>query len=129
MIFKIFTQFKKIFPILVKLYVPIIILLSGVIFVSLTIGIPLGNFTRDPAAVAKYHPAIGIVSNIGILYWCATASICFFCFAVLRNLEKQREFQRFILSSGLITSLLLVDDFFLLHENYLQLNIPESVFF
>jgi hypothetical protein len=34
--------------------------------------------TNDTAAIARIHPIAGILSNLGVLLWCASASICLF---------------------------------------------------
>lgn len=61
-------------------------------------------------------PFIGIVSNLGVLLWCATAAICFFCFSLLRRTSANRG-ASFFLFTGALTLALLLDDFFLLHEH------------
>lgn len=72
-------------------------------------------FTRDPGASYDFHPITGIVSNIGILFWCSTAAICLFCSAMLyKNGNIKR--RKFLMFSGLLTLMLLLDDFFMLHE-------------
>ncbi|MDJ1180304.1 hypothetical protein PJF56_15675 [Roseofilum sp. BLCC_M91] len=81
-----------------------------------------GYLTRDPSAILEAPFYIGIISNIGILMWCASTSICFFTFAITRN-HSTPMMSSFLLGSGAINCLLLFDDFFLLHEevfpNYL----------
>ncbi len=77
MILKLYAQLRTLFPMLVKLYTPIVILVLLVVFLSFKTGIPIDKFTGDPAAIAGINPFIGVVSNIGILFWCASASIEF----------------------------------------------------
>ena len=81
--------------------------------------------TRDAAALAQIPPLWGIVSNLGILLWCAAASIGFFTAAALRSNGPSDAF-RFLLFSSLLTAYLLFDDFFQFHENlavhYIGLN-------
>lgn len=85
--------------------------------------------TRDPAAITKTSPLIGVVSNIGVFLWIICASLCFFSFSLLNNKPFNKEFSSFFLLSGYLTSLLLLDDFFMLHELYFprKLNIPEEL--
>ncbi len=113
-------QVRKLFLLLIKLYIPILILIVIVAFFSSKTGIPVENFTKDPAAIAGINPFFGIISNIGILLWCASVSICFFSFAVLqknRIKKKSKEvFLPFLLFSGIITLIILFDDLFLFHE-------------
>jgi hypothetical protein len=72
--------------------------------------------TRDVTAIAKIHPLSGILSNLGILLWCASASICAFAAMTLRDVEPRDTFW-FLLSSALLSAYLLFDDFFLFHEH------------
>ncbi len=72
--------------------------------------------TRDAAALAHIPPLWGIVSNIGILLWCAAASIGLFAAVTIRGTGQSDAF-RFLLFSSLLTVYLLFDDFFQFHEN------------
>ncbi len=127
MISKLYTQLRTVFPILVKLYTPIVILLFLVVFISFKTGIPIKKFTMDPAEIAEINPFMGAVSNIGILFWCASASICFFSFALLQKTRIRGNFSAFFQFSGFITSILLLDDLFLFHERH-HLNSREIIF-
>jgi hypothetical protein len=100
---------------LLILYLPNFALLFLVAIAALGPQITVASLTRDMAATAKVHPLTGVVSNVGILLWCATAAICLFS----SNLLRQRGAHRaagFLLWSGLMTAGLLVDDFFMFHE-------------
>ena len=100
---------------LLVLYVPAFIVLLLVIVTTFARHIPISTMTRDMAAIANVHPLTGAVSNVGILMWCAAAAICFFSASLLREQGARRE-ARFLVWSGLLTTALLVDDFFMLHE-------------
>ena len=56
-----------------------------------------------------------MISNIGILFWGATASICLF---TTFSENVNRESSKFLLLGGLFSGLLCIDDFFLLHDRY-----------
>jgi hypothetical protein len=81
--------------------------------------------TRDIAAIAKIHPLSGFLSNLGILLWCAAASICSFAAMTLRKI-KPRDIFWFLLSSAVLSAYLMFDDLFQFHEElaptYLGLN-------
>ncbi|WP_103664950.1 hypothetical protein [Gracilimonas amylolytica] len=77
------------------------------------------KFTADPITTFDSHPFVGVVSNLGALIWCATASVLFFSYILLKNKLKGRS-ASFLLWSGLLTSLLLFDDLFMFHD-YLAL--------
>lgn len=103
------------FKLLIGLYLPCWLLLLTVFLASRHSGIPLAMFTRDPADITNTSPFLGVVSNICILLWCATAAICFLSFFILKS-RPHRKMASFFLVAGLITSLLMLDDLFLLHE-------------
>ena len=57
-----------------------------------------------------------MISNIGILLWGAAASICFFT-TFLESISS--ESSKLLLLGGILSSLLCIDDFFLLHDRYI----------
>jgi len=77
--------------------------------------IPVSDMTRDMAAIAKVHPLTGVVSNVGILLWCAAAAICLFSASLLRQQGAHRE-AGFLVWAGLMTTGLMLDDLFMFHE-------------
>ena len=100
---------------LLALYLPIFGILFLVAIAARYGHIPVSNLTRDMAAIANVHPLTGVVSNVGILLWCATAAICLFSSSLLRQ-QGARPEAGFLLWAGLVTTGLLVDDFFMFHE-------------
>src|SRR5574337_801026 len=89
-------QYKKLVPTLSIVYV----LTLSILFIVVTI-----------------HQQTKI-SNIGILLWSASAAICLFCSAVLRKDINNRELPLFLLFSGIITSIFLIDDLFFYERIY-----------
>lgn len=97
--------------------------------------VPISLFTRDPTAVLGGAFYVGLISNCGALLWCAAATCCFLGFAVVRHAvddgrdAERIESSRFLLASGAITTLLLLDDLFQLHEEVYRvyLHVPERV--
>ncbi|HEV2122076.1 MAG TPA: hypothetical protein VGW38_04775, partial [Chloroflexota bacterium] len=110
---------KKIPPLiaLISAYLPALILLAAVDAIQLIKGIPAGDFTRDVAAIAGVPFYAGAISTLGILFWGATASICFFTSAVLLALNAGAGPKKFAWWSGILTLILLIDDAFMIHEN------------
>lgn len=81
-----------------------------------------GWLLRDPLFVAATADACcrmyyGLVSNLGVLVWCATAAVCLFAALQLRRRQAGRRVVRFFLLGGLLTGLLLMDDLFFGHES------------
>ena len=116
------SLFKSLPLFLMIIYILLFGLFFSIAIYSMHFDIPVGNFTRDPIAILGGHPFIGVMSNIGILFWSATAAICIFASKIY--LDKT-EFSTFLFFSGLLTLLLLFDDLFQLHEridNYLYVH-------
>ncbi len=121
-------QAKIAAPILLIVYAALLGLLILVFIISRQFDIPIARFTRDPAAIFNAHPFTGVISNIGILFWCSTSAVCFFVSA-LQFKKGNIAAGRFLLFSGLLTSALLFDDLFMFHEYVLPklLHIPQYV--
>ena len=113
-------------------YLLVIILLGAIIILKLFSNIPIGYFTRDPADIMRHSQIfrfsfcedgivnlpfyLGGLSYIGISLWCATMTICFFSFLILRRTAQTIPAPSFFLLAGLISTLLFLDDLFRLHE-------------
>jgi len=100
---------------LAALYLPVLALLFVTVIAARYTHTPVSSLTRDMAAIAHVHPLIGVVSNVGILLWCATAAICLFARGLLRERGRHAE-AGFLMWTGLLTVVLLVDDLFMIHE-------------
>ncbi len=115
---------------LLKLYVPVALIVIAVVGLTIVQQLDIGQFTRDPAALTDSSPFIGLLSSIGVLFWAATAAICYFSALILWQ-QKQHSKALFLLAAGLITSLLLLDDLFMFHEVVfpMYLNFGEKITF
>jgi hypothetical protein len=76
----------------------------------------VGLWTRDPATLTNANPFWGVLSNVGMLFWSATVTLCWFGAGVLRTLKRDRALAHVLVAVGLLTLLLLLDDLFLFHE-------------
>lgn len=126
-----YCQIKTLFSILFTVYIPTLFLFCILIAVKLQTQLPISYFTRDPSAIMEVPFYIGMLSNIGILFWCSSAAICLFSCAILRQPVNYREMQSFFLISGIVIFTLALDDFFLFHESVFPkyLHIPEKVIY
>lgn len=128
---RILDQLRSLLPIMLVVYIPVICLLMGLIVVNRIAGIPIAYFTRDPiTAITDNAPCYaGCVSNLGILIWCATASICVFSGQLLRSRSEDKEWSFFLIISGLATAGIMLDDLFMLHEEVLpdHFGLPQIV--
>ncbi len=95
---------------------PSIILYLAILSVSNFHNIKLSLVVRDLAQTCGYPIGVGMISNIGILFWGAAASICFFT-TFLESIN--RESSKLLLLGAIFSSLLCIDDLFLLHDRYI----------
>jgi len=125
------VQRRAVLSALVAGYLPALVVLGLVVLVRWRWKIPIGDMTRDPAAVMHWPFYIGAVSNLGVLAWCAAATICYYSYALLRKRAEAREMRLLLLFSGIITTVLLFDDLYQFHEVVYPtfLHIPEQVTF
>lgn len=95
--------------------VPAILILIAVATVSILSQISITSFIRDVTAIANIHPLSGILSTLGILLWCVAASVSLFAAFILRYFGQSKIF-KFLFSSSLLSTYLMLDDAFLFHE-------------
>jgi hypothetical protein len=100
------------------------IVIGFVQFFAIYKNIPLENLTQDTVTVLNGAPYIGLLSNLGILVWCAAAAICFFTAYILR--EYTVEDAKFFVSAGLLTTFVMLDDLFLFHDYVYVSWLPHS---
>ncbi len=114
------------------------VVLGSICWLGLMIGIALQPFvsvsliTRDPAAIASHPPYFGALSNIGILLWSASAAVCYLSGILLKIVQpEQLQVRTFFYVFAIFSTLLCLDDTFLLHEEVLPnqllvVRIPEK---
>tara|TARA_Y100001968_G_scaffold284729_1_gene284227 strand:- start:488 stop:1096 length:609 start_codon:yes stop_codon:yes gene_type:complete len=95
---------------------PVFIYLS-ILALSSSFGIESILVIRDLAQTCGYPIGVGLISNLGILIWTASASITLF--TSLSGLIEKREKSNFLFLGGILTCILCIDDFFLLHDRYI----------
>ena len=71
---------------------------------------------RDPVAFLDAPFYTGIVSNVGVLLWCACTAICLFVVPLARRAPHPRYPAGFFGAGAALTAWLLADDGLLLHE-------------
>ena len=123
-----FSRAKSLAPMLIVVYAVLLGLLSLVAILSSVMDVPVSRFTRDPAAITRVSPFVGVISNIGILFWCSTTAVCFLTAAVHFR-KGSATVARFLFAAGLLTLLLLMDDLFMFHERMFPkvLKIPQNL--
>lgn len=96
-------------------FLPSLAILGGAVGLNRALHVPMRVITSDSTTVARTHPLVGVLSNLGILLWCSTAAVCFFVAWSARGRVPERV-SRFLVCSGCLTGYILLDDFFLFHE-------------
>ena len=109
------TQLAGASKTLIYAYSPILVLL---LVIGLQDRVPFHDLTRDPLAIAILPFYYGVVSNVGAIVWAGAASICLFVFFSTSGTVLPKRMRSYLLFSGLLTSMLLLDDLFLLHEQF-----------
>lgn len=117
---KIITQLKEqsrdILLVALLTWLPVVVFLGLIIAISLKLERPITFFFQDFFFITNSPIYTGFVSNIGIIFWSATAGILFFCSVVCYQFRAGRELLWFYTIAGVITVIMLFDDFFLFHE-------------
>jgi hypothetical protein len=112
------THIRSNGKLLLLIYVPILLLFVVIAVVSrLTPGLEMAYFTRDITAIADIPFYAGLVSQVGVILWSATAAVCLFTTLMLRLQKRNLSAQRFLFQAGILTALLLLDDVFLFHDS------------
>lgn len=87
---------------------------------ALWAGLTPTEMLRDPIMVAGGEQSqfyLGLFSNLGVVLWTATAAICLFAGSQLTR-EQNRQGRDLLLYAGTFTLVAMLDDLFMLHENY-----------
>jgi hypothetical protein len=114
-----------------KIFIPPILFLIGMAVLSSVKGVSFDKFSRDPLQILEAKPYIGVISNIGIIFWTATSAILFYSLKISYRQGRSGQQLYFLFWSGLLTTMMLFDDLLMLHDvifpGYLSLD--ERVFY
>lgn len=115
----VFTQLRQLWNLLLFLYILILLMFTALHTISRsTEGVTLSYFTRDISAIGNLPFFAGLVSQIGGLLWSAAVAVCLFTYFVLKKKDQNaRASRQFLLHAAILTGILLLDDFFLFHED------------
>jgi hypothetical protein len=124
-------QSRTLTPLLFLIYTPLLLLLVTLVIANLVTDIPMRWFFIDPVAEFNAPMYIGLVSNFGVLCWGAAASVCLFGGWLSIKSGNHRTNAWFLISAGLISTILMLDDLYLLHEEVLPDHafIPQKLVF
>jgi hypothetical protein len=96
---------------------PLVLLLAVVLIANVTVGLAFEDVMEDPAGLFDFHPLTGVVSQLGILIWWSAAVACLVTAALIAPRGTSAPERSFLLWSGVITAVLVLDDLFLFHED------------
>ncbi|MDB5020564.1 MAG: hypothetical protein JWQ28_1691 [Pedobacter sp.] len=88
-----------------------------IVLVALQPFTPASVLTGDPLIVAKGKFYYGAISSLGSIGWTATSTICLVTYFMLSD-SRDKKTRSFFLFSGLFSVFLLVDDLFMLHDDF-----------
>lgn len=95
-------------------YIPF---LAALAFAALQTDAPIEELTRDIFVTAELPSYTGLISNLGILVWCAATAVCGLGYLLLKDTNETKACQFFI-CAGIFSCVLMLDDFFMFHELY-----------
>ena len=98
--------------------VPAMLFYGIAIEVLSSAGFTLKEIIRDPAQQTGQSSFLGFVSNIGVWLWVCAGTICLFG-AGVGGFSTDKKHKELLILIGLLSLVLAVDDFFLLHDRYL----------
>ena len=123
MLLKRILDVRKIVISMALVVFPALVVLPALLFYAVSVqilsnyGFSLKEILRDPAQQSGLSSFLGFVSNIGVWLWVSSVAIC--CFSLVAGVtEKSRGRIELLVLLAMLSLLLAVDDFFLLHERY-----------
>ncbi len=121
------NQFQALRNVFIFLQIPAVMTLLLVVFLKVRFDISTGDLLRDSNAVSELPPYVGMVSNLGILSWCAAATVCLF--TAWAGWKKGINVESFLLYSGIVSAILMFDDLFMFHDEFFPetLHFPEEL--
>jgi hypothetical protein len=101
--------------------IPGVLLYTIVFLVLKSFGFTTIEIIRDPAQLNESSSFLGLISNLGNAFWISSAAIALFtAFTSGSIFSKPR--RELLILAGLLSLLLGVDDFFMLHDRYIKQN-------
>jgi hypothetical protein len=107
-----------------KVLIPAIIFLGITGWIAVTKDLKFGFFTQDPIQTLNAKPYIGLISNVGIIFWAFTSAVLLFSAQLCRKQGKTNNISSFLFWAGILSLFLLFDDLLMFHETF-----SESIFF
>ena len=124
-------QIKKTSLLLFKAWGLYLIITGLVIGIGrIRFNIPVWYLTKDPNALIEGGDFyFGALSNLGIILWTIAATLCFFSTIYLKRYAPNSSFRLFLFHGGFLTTLLLLDDVYMWHEQMFPVYFGISTYF
>ena len=82
-------------------------------------GFTVMEILRDPAQQTDVSSFLGFLSNMGVWLWVSAAAICFFAYLTNKSITS-KALKKLILIAGILSLVLAIDDFFMIHDRYIN---------
>ncbi len=122
------NDIKNIFNVKKMIRVLLYATIPGLIFYTIAFNIMHTNgyhtmeIIRDFAQLMDESSFLGFLSSIGTWLWVSAAAIAFFGFFTVSS-PKETKHKELLLLLGIFSLLLAIDDFFMIHDRYIDQNI------
>ena len=110
---------KGLVTILKQAIIPALLFYAISLYILRSSGYETMEIIRDTAQITEHSSFLGFLSNIGIWLWICSVAICFFA-ATSRKDQLDKQHRQLLILSGLLSLLLAVDDFFMIHDRYVN---------
>jgi hypothetical protein len=110
---------KKLSSVILFAIIPAGLFYSIALFGLYTSGFEIMEILRDPAQQSGASSLLGFLSSIGIWLWISSGAIAFFA-AFSKNLAATRHQKELLILAGTLSMILAVDDFFMIHDRYVN---------
>lgn len=111
-------QLRTLWRLLFAIYVPVIFLLLGAAALSLLIPhLTIPDLIQDLSSLGHLPFYAGALSQLGLLFWSASTTLCFFIYYCLKKMRNPRqEALNFMLFAGILNGYMMLDDTYMLHD-------------
>jgi hypothetical protein len=97
--------------------------------ISAVADVPLGDLTRDPAAINNTRFYYGLLTYVNIVCWAAATAVCLLGAILIGKSAETRKMRLFLIAGSALNLILLADDTLMLHEHVFPVlvGIPEFI--
>ena len=108
------SRYTRLGP-LVVVGVVVAAVMALLVWAAVSNGVSIEAAVADPHELTRLR-LLGVVSNVGVLLWTVAVATCLVAAVTIDPSGAGKRWRTFFVASGVVTSVLLLDDLFLLHE-------------